>query len=1081
MRRVAIPIALAILTDLAGLEARATEVAIVDTGGKPAARATVLCIDPASGVPLPVTGGRATVLSSCRRVRCDARDFLPGEVDLAGDPTRCVLRPATVVLGELPSAAAASGLEARLIPFSKAASPLPPIPVPRAAFGVASTRFTFPGVAPGRYALEIARAGGGWACHADLGPLGSGHLRVSPAWREPAVVGVRVRGSDGKPAAGVPVRAWSRRPATNEAGKASASIGAWMCAPPSGPQQPTDATGIVRLPVDLSGEALIVAGDWKDERGLSYQTLDRAPTDALTLTLTAPVRLRAKVEDDKDRPVACDAFLTELPPDLTWLTGAVPGAAIKAACDSQGVIALGPLPSTALNVEVRPRVGLPMRVAVDAPAPGATADLGVLRVRSGESIRVLVQDELGSPVEGARVTARGSAGILLSVAGVTGEDGGADLSGFPKNATIAFDVKAKGFLPAHETSLDLEASPFVVKLARGAAIAGTVRDTDGQPVERAEVGVMGEKSDGPRVEHADAGGAFVFDGVDDGTWRVTARAPGFAPSEPAEVEIRDHRSAADVTLTLAPAQGLSGRVVDGAGTPVAGARVRLVQSPPSDDLDGLAPIAEASSRPDGAYQVRAAATPDAWLVATKPGFGPCALRAPDGAGQSGELVLTLTDPASLVVHLPQGTRTGRAVRVRVRDGAGIGRVVSTAGGTELMLMDLAPGRGVAGLVSGSMRTVSLVARETAEVTLDAAAGVEGRVTFEGAPSPRVYVKASRESAGGQLSEGGGSFTDERGRYRIGGLGAESYRIVAVGEDGRAEAKLEVRDGETAHLDLALRSVRLIASVTDAASGKPVLGVIVRAAPGGKGCSSMMGTSSWGDPGELGFAVSVGSNGCLAAQTNAAGMARLALAAPGSYDVEVGDDAYETWKQALALVDGTTTKRIALTRKPDQAGDKPHVIANLRTDPPGLSGTISCIAGGNTNSSSPVAGRYDCGPMIPGPGEIVFHVEGFGSGRTAFDVPASGELVVDVDVPRGGTIVVPISQDSEVQPVVVDASGFAWSNASGTGRLGATLEDVPSIGRAWVFRDIPPGTYTVKVNGKARSPIPLASGGTAVMY
>jgi hypothetical protein len=593
------------------------------------------------------------------------------------------------------------------------------------------------------------------------------------------------------------------------------------------------------------------------------------------------------------------------------------------------------------------------------------------------------------------------------------------------------------------------------------------------------IGITGEKSDRPRVEHADAGGAFVFDGVDDGVWHVTARAPGFAPSDPAEVDIREHRSASGVTLTLEPAEGLSGRVVDGAGTPIAGARVRLVASPPGQDLDGLAPIAEATSGSDGAYQVRAAATPDAWLIATKPGFGPCTLRAPDAAAHRGELALTLTDPASLVVHLPQGTRANRTVRVR--DGAGVGRVVASGGASEVALTDLAPGRGVAGLVGGSERAVPLVARDTAEVTLDAAAAVEGRVTFEGSPSPRVYVRASQEGSGGRLSEGGGAFTDERGRYRIDGLGAASFRIVAVGEDGRAEVTLEVADGEVAHLDLSLRAVRLVVNVTDAASGKAIGGVSVRAAPGGARCSSMSGMSSWGDPGELGFAVSVGSNGCLGAQTNAAGMARLVLSTPGSYDLEVGDDAYETWKQTLALGDGTTTRRVALTRKPDQEGDKPRVIANLRTQPPGLSGKVVCSSGGNTNSSSPVAGRYDCGPMNPGPGEIGFHVDGYGRGRKVIDVPRSRELVVDVDVPRGGTIVVPISQEAGAPPTLVDASGLLWSSGSGGANLDATLEDVPQVGRAWVFRDMPPSTYTVTVDGKPRTPVPLASAATAIAY
>ena len=219
-----------------------------------------------------------------------------------------------------------------------------------------------------------------------------------------------------------------------------------------------------------------------------------------------------------------------------------------------------------------------------------------------------------------------------------------------------------------------------------------------------------------------------------------------------------------MTLTLAPAEGLLGRVVDAGGSPIAGARVRFVASQPGGDLDRVAPVAEAESGSDGTFRLRAASAPEAWLVATKPGFGPCAARAPDAAASAGEIVLTLTEPASLVVHLPSGAWSSRMLRVR--DGAGIGRTAATGGASELSLTDLAPGRGIAAFVGGPEKAVSLVARETADVTLDAVAAVEGRVTFDGAPSARVYVRASQEGDRGQLGDGGGSFTDERGRYRI---------------------------------------------------------------------------------------------------------------------------------------------------------------------------------------------------------------------------------------------------------------------------------------------------------------------------
>ena len=66
-------------------------------------------------------------------------------------------------------------------------------------------------------------------------------------------------------------------------------------------------------------------------------------------------------------------------------------------------------------------------------------------------------------------------------------------------------------------------------------------------------------------------------------------------------------------------------------------------------------------------------------------------------------------------------------------------------------------------------------------------------------------------------------------------------------------------------------------------------------------------------------------------------------------------------------------------------------------------------------------------------------------------------------------------------MLVDASGLAWSPTGGIGSVQAAIEDVPQIGRAWVFRDMPPGTYTATVGGRARSPVALGSGGTAVAY
>jgi hypothetical protein len=1063
----------------ASLPARAVEVAVTDPKGRAAPTATVVCVDPVSADPIPIVEGRAVAPTTCRRVRCDAKGFLPGEVELSRAEPRCALRPATIVEGEVPAAAAATGLEVSLFQAASPAKLMATLAVPKAAAGVLSSRFAFPPVRPGRYRLEVSRPAEGWSCRAELGAVGAGRAIVNPAWREPARVVVKVKGFDAKPAPGVVMRTSSERPPARAPPGSPAAAGAWACDATNVAPILTDAAGIARLSVDPSGDVLVVAGDWKEARGLAYATLERVPTDPLTLTLALPLRLRAKVVDDKDRPAACDAALGELPADVVWLTRALPGSLTKSTCDPGGALAFGPIVAAPLTVELRFRAALPMRVAVEAPAPGTTVDLGTLHVRSGESIRVVAQDESGHPVRGAKVTARGASGAVIAVAGTTKADGGVDLSGLPKHAVIALRVEAAGFLPAEQSGLELDGSPFIVKLSPGAAISGTVRDGGDEPIAGATIHLGNDTNAALRRETSGERGEFVFDGLADGTWRLTASAKGFEPSGAISVAVHERRADDDVPFTLEPAVGVTGRVVDAVGSPVAGARVQLIESWQKDDVDRVVPLAEAISAFDGSFHVSAAAQAETWLLATKAGAAPAIVPSPSNRAAPGDVVLTLGEPASLVVHLPSETHTSRTLGVR--DGARIGRRIPISGRTEISLFDLAPGTGAVWLAERLERPVALIPGQTAEIALDAGGSMEGRVTFDGAPSPRTFVKAFGQRDGRSLREGADAVTDERGRFRLDGLAAGTYRVVAVSEDGRAERQVDLAEGEGARVDLVLRSVKLLVTVLDDADATPVAEASVQVAPLGARCTGTMSTGTWAEPGELGYELAVDAGGCLSTTTDSRGLARFALAAPGSFDLGVNESSHEPSSLRATVGEGTTTKRVSLTRKPDRTGPKRHVIANLRTDPPGLMGSIFCLGGASASSFSHVVGRFDCGEMTAGPGVIVFYVEGYGRGRSTFDAPATGELVVDVVVPRGGTIVVPVAAGSATAPSLVDAAGVEWSGPGELGSIRAVVEDVANVGRAWIFRDVPPGDYVATVDGKSRSPVPLASGGTSVAY
>jgi len=97
-----------------------------------------------------------------------------------------------------------------------------------------------------------------------------------------------------------------------------------------------------------------------------------------------------------------------------------------------------------------------------------------------------------------------------------------------------------------------------------------------------------------------------------------------------------------------------------------------------------------------------------------------------------------------------------------------------------------------------------------------------------------------------------------------------------------------------------------------------------------------------------------------------------------------------------------------------------------------------------------------------------------------DVTEGAELTVDLQVVRGGKLIVPVSTIGASAPDVVDASGYSWGGAARHDAWIAGIPtDLPDVGKAWVFNDLPPGMYTVTVDGATRSPVPLSSGGTAI--
>lgn len=133
-----------------------------------------------------------------------------------------------------------------------------------------------------------------------------------------------------------------------------------------------------------------------------------------------------------------------------------------------------------------------------------------------------------------------------------------------------------------------------IREAPSSAIAGTVRSSDGKPIEHARVcavDVNHQPVGSPAAPCGDttAAGLFSFAGLPAGAYFVRAGAVGFAPGAangglPVSLAQGESKSGLDIVLETGGAR-VSGVVLDATGGVVAQAHVRIARTPAGDVLD----------------------------------------------------------------------------------------------------------------------------------------------------------------------------------------------------------------------------------------------------------------------------------------------------------------------------------------------------------------------------------------------------------------------------------------------------------------------------------------------------------------
>lgn len=505
-------------------------------------------------------------------------------------------------------------------------------------------------------------------------------------------------------------------------------------------------------------------------------------------------------------------------------------------------------------LEVSPSVPLLLTVAAPGFLPerrGISGDL-TLRLQPGVARVLEARNAKGRPVSG--VTVLTEAGVPL---GTTDGEGRLPVTAPGKGETglrlLAPDCRwAKGALRRDSASVFTLQPP---RALRGSVVDRPTR----QPLAGAWVWVEGFPSCSARAGK-DGKYSLALPGFAEA--RLRAAASGYRPealavgtAPPAEIPV----------LALTPVPGrpasdrlaLSGRVVDPAGDPVAGASLQAL---PATGLEsgGLAAGREAVTSSDGSFSLSGFREGEAltlrvekkgFAVRTMPGLQvpvpePLTLVLTPAARIAGTVVDESGNPlggAKLLLAEDLGDDSAKGPR---------GRLVSAAETDRdgrFELTDLAPGRfRLAALGSGFLpetgQKITLAEGEGIEgieIVLHRGATLEGRVSApDGSPAAgaKVVVLDTEEESGLGLVGRPGAVSDREGRYEIGGISEGDHTVLAdLNGFQPARGLIRVEVGAN-RLDLRLEEGFEVSGRVSGPEG-PVPGAVLRLLPQQEGSTA----------------------------------------------------------------------------------------------------------------------------------------------------------------------------------------------------------------------------------------------------
>ena len=353
--------------------------------------------------------------------------------------------------------------------------------------------------------------------------------------------------------------------------------GLWSFGMDQGEPVTTDAAGRFTLPALPPGSHVLTATDsvHAPARSTPITVADRAVT-AITITMKAGARIAGRVIDDARQPV---------PFAIVRVTGAGADAwqttARQASTDKDGAFEITGLARTALQARAESDTAASKVAALDLTARAELTGVElVLDVRG--QIAGTVVDDKGAPVVEVTVNAfpdllGGNTGEGLALAGMssatTDGAGAFVIRGLPEGAYRLWAARSSSSdqeWGQQGTSARTGDAGVTIVLAAPGALTGAIKlEGDTAPPAIASVQV-GSKPPTPAQA-----GVFTARDLTPGTYDVTFRGPQFAETIKRGIEIKPGATTDMGTVTVVRGRRLTGTVVDKAGTPVAGAKIKV--------------------------------------------------------------------------------------------------------------------------------------------------------------------------------------------------------------------------------------------------------------------------------------------------------------------------------------------------------------------------------------------------------------------------------------------------------------------------------------------------------------------------